>query len=84
MDRQSDTIIDPKAPWLIEYTAEFDGEVHIDYDEQHVFITCLCGEELELYDHRDTLCECGRVYELETRVRVRWAADDEIPTEETE
>jgi len=43
------------------------------YNEQRAGLTCICGEELEVYSSMATTCTCGRRYELVTRVSVSWS-----------
>lgn len=55
------------------------GEVYIetpdfDYNDQHTFISCICGETVELFANLNVVCNsCGRMYWIESTVRVDWS-----------
>ena len=69
------------AEWsTFDEQVEFTGEIHFDYNDQCVSLTCICGRHLEIFDHSKTTCpKCGRVLELKTTVMIGWnPQEDEV------
>ncbi len=44
-----------------------------EWNQQKAVVVCVCGDTVELLSDSPETCTCGRVYWLESHVRVDWA-----------
>jgi len=64
--------------WIDDIEVEFEGKHQFEYNEQKVTLICICTEEVELFDHSQATClKCGRVYTMETKIKVSWVGKED-------
>ena len=46
---------------------------HFEWNNQKAVVTCVCGETVDLLSDAPEICSCGRMFWLESQVKIDWA-----------
>lgn len=80
MEIDTSELHDPQdnLDWIIDQPETFIGKVRFEYNDQHAYVDCPCGSEVEIFDHQTVTCkDCQRVYGLESVITVQWVPPGE-------